>query len=131
MATLDTGCGWVEGDPSRLLIAMSLPIGQYQVDQITLCMNQLCEIDSTTVARVRTLLTQWDTAQAALTTSNITSDGRTLIKADVLEWESSKDGSSGPEAEINRIISQLYQYFSFCPVCSQGRPGGATRLIRS
>ena len=131
MATLDTGCGWVAGDPSRALIAMSLPIGQYQVNQITVCMNQLCEIDATAVERVRTLLAQWDTAQATLTTSNITNDGRTLIKADVLEWESSKDGSSGPEAEISRIVAQLYRYFSFCPVCSQGRPAMATQLLRS
>lgn len=131
MATLDTDCGWVAGDPSRALIAMNLPIGQYQVNEITLCMNQLCAIDPTTVTKVRTLLTQWDTAQTALTTSNITSDGRTLIKADVLEWESSKDGSSGPEAEISRIVTQLYQYFGFCPVCSTGKPNQSTALIRS
>ena len=131
MATLNTSCGWVAGDPSRVLIAMGLPIGQYQVNEITVCMNQLCDIDSTTVDKVRTLLTDWDTAQASLKSSNITSDGRTLIKADVLEWEANKDGSSGPEAEISRISGILYQYFSFCPVCANGGPSGATALIRS
>lgn len=131
MATLDTGCGWVAGDPSRTLIAMGLPIGQYQVNQITVCMNQLCEIDPTTVAKVRTLLTQFEAAQTKLTTSNINDDGRTLIKADVLEWESSKDKSSGPEAEIVRVRSQLLQYFSFCPVCANVSAANVTLLVRS
>lgn len=123
--------GWVAGDATRILIAMNLPMGKYQFDQMNLCMNQVAEIDPTTVQRIRTLLEQWDTAQAALTTGNITSDGRTLVKADVLEWESNKDGSSGPEAEIARVVAQLYQYFSFCPVCSNGRPFQTTTLIRS
>lgn len=110
---------------------MGLPIGQYQVNEITLCMNQLCDIDSTVVTKVRSLLADWDSAQAALKSGNITDDGRTLIKADVLEWESNKDGSSGPEAEISRVSGILYQYFSFCPVCAGGGPGNATVLIRS
>ena len=55
------------------------------------------------------------------------------IEADVLKWEVSNGGMSGPQAEKNRVKDELIKIFSFC-VCLGGYISGyghGTQLIRS
>jgi len=133
MATLDTSCGWVAGDPARVLLAAGLPLGTYSVDQMTVCMNELCTIASTQVTEVRNLLDDWDDAQAAIKETNVSQDGRVLVKADVLEWEVVDAGLNSPQAEVSRIRDLLYLYFGYCPMFTNGNMGhgGYSALIRS
>lgn len=133
MATLDTSCGWVAGDPARVLLASGLPISTYSVDQVTVCMNELCTIAPLQIATIRGLLGDWDSAQAAIKETNVSQDGRVLVKADVLEWEVIDSGVASPQAEVRRIQELLYLYFGFCPMFANGNSGNANQsaLIRS
>lgn len=133
MATLNTSCGWVAGDPARVLLAAGLPLGTYSVDQVTVCMNELCTIAPTQVTEVRGLLDDWDAAQAAIKETNVSQDGRVLIKADVLEWQVVDAGINSPQAEVMRIRDLLYLYFGYCPMFVNGNVGGGgvSSLIRS
>ena len=134
MATLDTGQGWVVGDPSRVLLAIGSGISQYNIDQITTCMNQLGTIDPTAVASVRTLLDDWDTANTTLQTSSVNNDGsvKYLSKADVLEWELAPGQESfSIYTEFQRINRLLNQYFSFCPISTNTHYTNTVSLIRS
>lgn len=131
MATLNTAAGWSNGDEMRVLIASGLLISVYHKEQIIVCMNQLAEISPTLVGPVQDLLDQFDEAQANMTTLNADGSGKTLIKADVLEWETGQPGASySPEREIARIQGLLYQYFGSCPLYSGGF-SGYMNLIRS
>lgn len=131
MATLNTSYGWTQGDQIRLLIASGLTVGTYQITQITQSMNDLGELSTLAVSNVLDLLDQYEAAQVKLNELNITSNGRTLIKADVLEWESAKSGNIyNPQMEIERIRLQLYQYMSMCSLYVTN-PGDATYLQHS
>lgn len=115
MATLNTSYGWSQGDQIRLLIASGLSVGSYQISVITQSMNDLGSISTYAVNNVLDLLDQFEDAQTKLVELNTNNNGRTLIKADVLEWESSKGNNNySPQLEIQRIRSQLYQYMSMC-----------------
>jgi len=134
MATLDTECGWVAGDPARVLLAAGLPLGAYSIDQVTVCMNELCIIAPTQVTEVRDLLDDWDEAQAAIKETNVSQDGRVLVKADVLEWEVVDAGINSPQAEVMRIRDLLYLYFGYCPMfvkVNVSSGSGVSSLIRS
>jgi hypothetical protein len=117
MATLNTTYGWSQGDQVRLLIASGLTIGGYQIEQITISMNELGIISTDAVSSVIDLLDQFESAQSKLNELNNDSIGKILVKADVLEWESAKSTNNySPQLELNRIKSLLYQYMSFCPL---------------
>jgi len=124
VATLNTACGWVAGDPARVLIAAGLTLGKYQITQITGCMNTLCILAPQMVADVRGLLDDWDTAQSGIQETNVGQDGRVLVKADVLEWQVIDAGTNSPQAEVGRIQQLLYQYFGFCQLFQGGGSGG-------
>jgi hypothetical protein len=131
MATLNTAAGWSNGDEVRVLIASGLLISVYHKEQIIVCMNQLAEISPTLVSPIQDLLDQFDEAQVNMTTLNADSSGKTLVKADVLEWETGQPGNSySPEREIARIQGLLYQYFGSCPLYGGGF-SGYMNLIRS
>jgi hypothetical protein len=131
MATLNTAAGWSNGDEVRVLIASGLLISVYHKEQIIVCMNQLADISPTLVGPVQDLLDQFDEAQANMTTLNTDGNGKTLVKADVLEWETGQPGASySPEREIARIQGLLYQYFGSCPLYGGGF-SGYMNLIRS
>jgi hypothetical protein len=131
MATLNTAAGWTEGDQIRILVASGLSVGGYQKEQMTVCMNELGEMSPASVGAVQDLLDQFDEAQANMSGLNAAGDGKTLIKADVLEWEKSGPGMTySPEREISRIRGLLYQYFGFCPLFNGGFDGYLA-LIRS
>lgn len=115
MATLNTSYGWSQGDQIRLLIASGLSVGSYQISVITQSMNDLGNISTYAVSSVLDLLDQFENAQTKLTELNTNNNGRTLIKADVLEWETAKgENNYNPQMEILRIRTQLYQYMSMC-----------------
>lgn len=128
MAVLNTTYGWSQGDQVRLLIASGLGIGGYQIDQITVSMNELGSISTDAVSAVLDLIDQFELAQSKLTELNSDSSGRILVKADVLEWEQAKTYNNySPQLEINRIRTLLGQYFSMCPLYGTTVQG----LIRS
>ena len=130
MATLNTSYGWTQGDQVRLLVASGLTVGTYQIEQITISMNDLGAISDSAVGSVLDLIDQFEAAQTQLTTLNTDSAGRILVKADVLQWEQSKPGNTySPQLEINRIRGLLYQYMSMCPLYANGTNG--TILYRS
>lgn len=121
MATLNTAAGWTNGDEIRVLIASGLLISVYHKEQIIVCMNELADISPTLVGPILDLLDQFDEAQTNMTTLNASGNGKTLIKADVLEWEAGQVGASySPEREIARIQGLLYQYFGSCPLYGSG-----------
>lgn len=128
---LNTSIGWTEGDDVRVLIAGGIPVGIYSVRQIQNDMNHLGAEITGFVDGVLALLDAYDAAQITLSTLNSESGGKTLIKADVLEWESSRPGQTyGPELELGRVRYLLAQYFSSSPVFSGSATMG-TPLLRS
>jgi hypothetical protein len=133
MPTLNTAYGWSQGDQIRLLIASGLSVGSYQLSVITQSMNDLGTLSTLAVSNVLDLVDQFENAQAKLVDLNTNSNGRILIKADVLEWESAKgDNIYNPQMEIQRIRIQLYQYMSLCPLfANPPQPNGNTPLHRS
>ena len=134
MATLDTGLGWVAGDPERVLIAWGLGVSEYSINQITTCMNQLGTFSPSSVAAVRTLLDDYDTADTTLSSLNTTNEGKVLVKADVLEWEVPQGSQAySVQMEIGKIQGKIGQYFSFCPLSGAMANGyiNTVPLIRS
>jgi hypothetical protein len=131
MATLNTAAGWVNGDEMRVLIASGLLVSGYHKTQMIVCMNEVAALSPTLVGPIQDLLDQFEEAQANMTSLNASGNGKTLIKADVLEWEASQLGTSySPEREISRIQGLLYQYFGSCPLY-QGGFSAYSALIRS
>lgn len=130
MTLLNTTYGWSQGDQVRLLIASGLSIGGYQIEQITVSMNDLGATSIDAVSSVLELIDQFEAAQLKLSELNTESSGRILTKADVLEWEQAKTYNNySPQLEINRIRTLLYQYMSSCPLYVNNMNG--TMLYRS
>ena len=132
---LDVSGNWVSGDDLRVIEALMLPFGSYTLECTQNCMNQLEDMSSEAVLRVRTLLDEYEAAKSAEKQSNLSdTEGKTLVKADVLEWEvTGKDQPSGSQQEMNRAKNEIAQYFAFCS-CLGGVIGGdsyGTALIRS
>ena len=133
MATLDTGLGWVAGDVERILVAVGIGVSEYTINEMTVCCNELGGMSSTLVATVRGLLSDYDTAVTKEKTLNTGDDGgRTLVKADVLEWETSKGGKyEAIVTEKRRNVGDLLTIFSFCPIVDARMGSQGTRLYRS
>jgi len=131
---LDVTGNWVAGDELRIIEALSLPFGSYTLDCVSNCCNQLEDMSAQAVLNVRELLTEYEAAKAAQTTQDLgDAEGKTLVKADVLEWEVDKGQASGPQKEMMRTKGEIAQYFAFCS-CLGGYMGGyngGTPLIRS
>jgi len=136
MAVLDTSGLWTEGDDYRVIKALRVPFGTYTLDCIAGCMNDLQAMSTVAQQEVLDLLTAYETAEAAQIATNLAdTEGKTLVKADVLEWE--RDGvgrPSGPQQEMLRCRDELGVIFAFCS-CLAGLSGGfgaySTALIRS
>lgn len=132
---LDLSGNWVAGDDLRVIKALKLPFGSYTLTCAQNCMNQLEDMSADAVLAVRTLLDQYEAAEQAQITTNLAdTEGKTLVKADVLEWETNRgDVPSGPQLEMARVQYELGNYFAFCS-CMGGLQGGGaytTALIRS
>lgn len=129
---LNTTLGWVVGDDSRVLLAAGLGIGVYQIRQIQADMNYLGDQIDGFVTNVQDLLDAYDEIQVKLSTLNQDSDGKVLVKADVLEWAVKAPGMTySPERELDRIRSLLYQYFGSSPLFNEAEQGNITALYRS
>ena len=134
---LDTTGVWSAGDDLRVIECLLLPFGTYTLDCTQNCMNQLEDMSSAAATNVLGLLTEYETAKAAESASNIAdTEGKTLVKADVLEWEVSGQGTpSGPQQEMARIRMEVANYFAFCSCLGGQLPGGGSYgtapLIRS
>lgn len=130
---LNTSGNWEVGDDLRVLEALGLPFSQYTLDCLWTCMAQLESTMETAVARVRSLLTDYESARAAQKLSQLAdTEGKVLVEADVLKWEVT-GGSAGLQNEIMSIQGDLAAYFSFCPCIPspEAFSGGITSLIRS
>ena len=134
MAVLDTSGLWSSGDDYRVIRAMRLPFGTYSQDCIIECVNDLQAMSVVAQQDVVDLLTDYDNADAAQIAQNLANvEGKTLVEADVLKWETNSGEMTGPQAEKLRVQDDLAKIFSFCP-CLGGYIAGlghGTPLIRS
>lgn len=132
---LDTSGLWDAGDDLRIITVLKAPFGSYTLDCVGNCCNQLEIISPAAVTEVKTLLTQYDAAKTAQITADLSdTEGKTLIKADVLEWEvNSGTQPSGPQLEMYRCETEIANYFAFCSCLGAvvGNKSYSTSLIRS
>ena len=133
---LDTSGNWVAGDELRIIEALGVPFGSFTLECVSNCANQLEDMSAQAVLNVRAALDEYEAAKTAESTQNLSdTEGKTLVKADVLEWEKDSEGSpSGAQLEMQRAKAEIAQYFAFCS-CLGGLLGGSsygnTPLIRS
>ena len=134
MATLDTSLGWVAGDVERVFLALEIGISAYTIHGMTVGCNELGGIASTQVSNVRGLLGEWDSALAdQKAVGGKDEAGKTLVKADVLEWEVEKGGSryDGILKEKSRIYNELRKIFGFVSIVGVGGGSLGVSLYRS
>lgn len=134
MALITNG-NWVAGDELRIIEALGVPFGSFTLDCIADCANQLEVMSPQAVINVRAALDEYEAAKSAESTANLAdTEGKTLVKADVLEWQAdSADQPSGAQKEMQRAKAEIAQYFSFCSCLGGllGSGGYGTPLIRS
>ena len=103
-------------------------------------MNELEVMSSKAATNVIGLLDEYDAAKQAESEGNLAdTEGKTLVKADVLEWEVTGAGQpSGAMTEMMRIRMEVANYFAFCSCLGSALPGGggyggygSGQLIRS
>ena len=137
---LDISGNWEAGDDLRVIEALLLPFGTYVLDCTQNCMNQLEDMSPEAVLRVRALLDEYEAADQAESEQNLgDTEGKVLVKADVLEWEVINGGIAGTTQEKANIRAEIARYFSFCSCLGGALPGGpggmmgygTTSLIRS
>ena len=123
---LDTSGNWEAGDDLRLIEALGLPFGAYTLDCVQKCMNELEDMSPEAVLRVRALLDEYEAAKQAESSSNLAdTEGKVLVKADVLEWEVTGTGQpSGAQQEMMRTQYEIANYFAFCSCMGSAMPGG-------
>ena len=132
MATLDTSLGWVAGDVERVLLALEIGISPYTISEMTVGCNELGGIASTQVSNVRVLLGEWDSALAdQKAVGGKDEAGKTLVKADVLEWEVDGSRYDGILREKSRIYNELRKIFSFVSIVGVGGGSLGVSLYRS
>ena len=137
MAILDVSGNWVAGDDLRVIECLMMPFGEYVLDCTRNCMNQLEVMSPEAVLRVRALLDEYDAADQAESNQNLAdTEGKVLVKADVLEWEVIGNGVAGTTQEKGNIRTEIARYFSFCSCLGSILPGtngyyGSASLIRS
>ena len=136
---LDTSGNWEAGDDLRIIEALMLPFGSYTLDCVQNCCNQLEDMSPEAVLRVRALLDEYEAADSAESEQNLgDTEGKVLVKADVLEWQVVNGGISGATQEKASIRDEIARYFSFCSCLAGYLPGsggmggyGTASLIRS
>ncbi len=132
MATLNTSLGWVAGDVERILLALEIGISSYTINEMTVGCNELGSIASTQVSNTRTLLSEWDNALADQKAVGAKDEaGKTLVKADVLEWEVNGSRYDGILKEKSRIYNELRKIFSFVSIVGVGGGSLGVSLYRS
>lgn len=132
MATLNTSLGWVAGDVERILLALEIGISSYTIHEMTIGCNELGGIASTQVSNTRNLLGEWDNALAdQKAVGGKDEAGKTLVKADVLEWEADGSRYDGILREKSRIYNELRKIFSFVSIVGVGGGTLGVSLYRS
>ena len=131
---LDTSGLWTAGDDYRIIQALGLPFGTYTQDCIITCCNDLQSMSLQAQQDVLVLLADYEAAKTAGKAQNLSNtEGKVLVEADVLVWEVTGNGMTGPQSEKLRVQDELSKIFSFCS-CLGGAAGGnayGTQLIRS
>jgi len=138
-STIDISGNWEAGDDLRIIEALMLPFGDYVQTCVGNCANQLEDMSPEAVLRVRALLDEYEAADQAETEQNLgDTEGKVLVKADVLEWEVVNGGISGSSQEKASVRDEIARYFAFCSCLGSILPGGpgsygygTTSLIRS
>ena len=138
---LDITGVWSAGDDIRVIECLLLPFGTYVLDCTQNCMNQLEDMSTEAATRVVALLDEYDAAKQIESNTNIgDTEGKVLVKADVLEWEvvGGAGSPTGPQQEMSRIRMEVANYFAFCSCLGSYLPGaggsggyGTASLIRS
>ena len=84
------------------------------------------------MVEVQGLIAEYNAAEDRQSELNMAGEGKTLVKADVLEWEKDTNGdaSYSPQKEMARIRMQMDRYFSPC-LGNLSAFGYTTALIRS
>ena len=125
-SSLDTTGLWDAGDDLRILEALLIPFGSYTLDCVGKCCNTLEDMSPEATSRVKVLLDKYDAADEAQTNQDLgDTEGKVLVKADVLEWEVTGKGQpTGPQKEKNKIRAELARYFQFCVCLAPHLPGG-------
>ena len=114
-STLKTDGNWEAGDDLRIIEALLLPFGEYVQTCVGNCGNQLEEMSPEAVLRVRALLDEYEAADLAESGQNLgDTEGKVLVKADVLEWEVVNGGYAGTTQEKAKIREEIARYFAFC-----------------
>lgn len=133
MASLDVSGSWVSGDEVRCINAMEMGFSEYILDGLVRCMNQLQGINDGMVLYVRNELDRYEAARVLDSEQKLSdTEGKTLVKADVLEWEVSEGSYSGPEEEYRDAQKNIMNAFSFCPYTPKvGGISGGSMVIRS
>ena len=112
---LNTTGNWEAGDDLRVIECLGVPFGLYTLTCIQNCANQLEIMSDQAVLNVKEALTEYEAAKTVQTTQDLSnSEGKTLVKADVLEWERNGTGATGPQVEMIRARDEVAQYFAFC-----------------
>lgn len=124
---LDITGVWSAGDDIRVIECLLLPFGTYVLDCTQKCMNQLEDMSPEAATRVVGLLDEYDAAKQVESNTNIgDTEGKVLVKADVLEWEvvGGAGSPTGPQQEMARIRMEVANYFAFCSCLGGSLPGG-------
>ena len=122
---LDTSGNWEAGDDLRIIEALMLPFSEYVLSCTQNCMAQLEAMSPEAVLRVRALLDEYEAADQAETDQNLgDTEGKVLVKADVLEWQVVNGGISGSSQEKASVRDEIARYFSFCSCLGSVLPGG-------
>jgi len=116
MAIDYTSSAWMQGNDINLLIAMGLPISSYSLNCIHSSMEQLETLSPASVELVQALLANWTTAdEAEIAYFNANPEGKTLTKADVLEWTVTGGETFGFAREKGRVFDRLKDFFASFP----------------
>ena len=131
---LDTSGVYTAGDDYKVIKILSLPFGDYTLDCVSNCMNQLQDMSTVAAQDLVDMIGEWETADNAQTTEDLSqTDGRkVLVEADVLSWQVVGTGTTGPQMQKLKIEQDIAELLAFCS-CLGGYLGGysGATLIRS
>jgi hypothetical protein len=125
---------WTSGDEEKILEIVGLPVTAANLVLVSGCMDDLEGISPASKTAVRSLLVSYEQARDAHAAQNMDGSGRTMVKADVLEWEVDKGAgySYSPRTEMARITGEILRYFGGClGIGTTSAWSGVTELIRS
>jgi hypothetical protein len=103
---------------------------EYSLGGLIGCMNELQALSDGMVLLVREELDRYEAAYAANSTSNVAdTEGKVLVKADVLSWEVTGNKPSGSQREMLDARLQIMKAFEFCPYTPKDNGMGANTSV--